>query len=295
LTNINDNSRYRFSNDFILKTALALYAKNSEEIRYKTKNFKSDLIFDIQKNWDKIERAINLSVDLIKDKLFLTDNKIISSYNSIIPVIYWIYKKNIKGFGLRSNCLNNSEIAKIGMWLIRALLSGIFGGQSDTILYKCKESIDNSSFDSFPAEDIEKKIDQETKRNIKLESNFLDNIYYNSRDSYLVLSICYNNTINFQPKLKGNLPEQDHIFSVDELKKANISEDKINCIFNIRYIGSIENKGKSNTSFSEWIRCIGNDKAELKKHLIPDGKWNVNNFQDFLKKRKELIEINFRY
>lgn len=293
LTKIN-NDRYAFSNDFVLKTALVLYAKNNDEIRYKTKNFKSNLIQNVQKDWDNIEKAISLSVDLLKDKLFITSGKTISSYNSLIPIIYWIYKRDIKGFGESKNCLNDSEISKIRIWLSKALLFGVFGGQSDTILYKCKEAIDNNSYDVFPAEDIEKRINTETKKSMNSNTDFLDNISYNSIDSYLVLSICYKGAINFQPRMKGNLPEQDHIFSQSELKKANIPEKDINSIYNIRYISSSDNKSKSNTPYSEWIASI-KDQGELNKHLIPNGNWSVANFNDFLKERKKLIEDHFRY
>lgn len=89
LSHINDNDRYKFTIDFVLKTALVLYAKNNEEVRYKTKNFKSDLIHKIKNDWNKIEKAINLSIDILKDKLCLTNHKTISSNNAIIPIIYW--------------------------------------------------------------------------------------------------------------------------------------------------------------------------------------------------------------
>ncbi len=293
LTNIN-NDRYLFSNDFVLKTVLVLYANSSEEIRYKTKNFKSDLITNLQGDWDEIKKAIQLSVDLI-DKIYLTSDKAISSYNSVIPIIYWIYKNKIKGFGAEQNCLNDSEINRIRTWLIKALLSGVFGGQSDTILYKCKESIDGNNSNSYPAEDIEKRINTETKKSMKVDEDFLDKISYNSRDSHLILSICYKGTVNFQPKLKGNLPEQDHIFSQDELKTASIPEKKIDSIYNIRLIGGSENKIKSKTPFAEWMESIGENKDELKKHLIPDGEWSVQNFDDFIEKRKELVKNNLEY
>jgi len=293
LTNINDGDRYRFSNDFVLKTALLFYATNNDEVRYKTKNFKSSLIDKIQADWDSIENAINFVVDLLKDKLFLTSDKTISSYNSVIPIIYWIFKANIKGFGAEKNCLDDAGITKIRLWLMKALLSGVFGGQSDTILYKCKEAIDSNSTESFPADEIEKKINAETKKSMKLNDGFLDNISYNSKDSYFVLSLCYQGAINFQPRLKGNLPEQDHIFSQNELKCEGVPEEKINSIYNVRYIGGSENKIKSKTPFHEWMDSIGRNKEELDKHLIPDGKWSVGNFDDFLKKRKVLIEAVF--
>ena len=95
--------------------------------------------------------------------------------------------------------------------------------------------------------------------------------------------------------MKGNLPEQDHIFSQDELRQAKIPDEKINSIFNIRYIGSSENKSKSNTPFIDWIDDNWDNKDELKKHLIPEGKWNVKSYDDFLKKRKKLMEDCFKY
>jgi uncharacterized protein with ParB-like and HNH nuclease domain len=60
LSGINANERYKFSNDFVLKTALVMYAKNGEEVRYKTKNFKSDLINNLKTDWKSIEKAITL-------------------------------------------------------------------------------------------------------------------------------------------------------------------------------------------------------------------------------------------
>lgn len=293
LSNINDGDRYRFSNDFILKTSLVLYAKNTDEVRYKTKNFKSDLIHKVKKDWIGIENAIPLTVDLLKDRLFLSSFKTISSNNSIIPIVYWIFKNKYKGLGEERHCIKDREVDRIRVWLSKSLLTGIFGGQSDTILYKCKEAIDAEPVNSFPAEDIEKRINTETKKSMKLEKDFLDGVSYNSRDSYFVLSLCYKGAINFQPRFKGNLPEQDHIFSHDELQRAKIPEEKINSIYNIRYIGSSENKIKSNTPFSKWIGSIREE--DRKKHLIPEGEWEVKDFDEFLKKRKKLLESNFEY
>lgn len=293
LLNINNGDRYKFSNDFILKTSLLLYAKNTEEVRYKTKNFKSDLIHKIKNDWNEFDKAVTLSVDLLRDRLFLSSYKTIASNNSIIPIVYWIFKNRYKAIGEERHCIRNREINKMGVWLSKSLLNGIFGGQSDTILYKCKEAIDASSPYSFPAEDIEKRINTETKKSIKLEKEFLDGISYNSRDSYFVLSVCYKGAVNFQPRFKGNLPEQDHIFSYDELHKAKIPEEKINTIYNIRYIGSGENKIKSNTPYSEWIDSIGEE--ERKRHFIPEGKWGVDKFNEFLGRRKKLMEDTFGY
>jgi hypothetical protein len=93
--------------------------------------------------------------------------------------------------------------------------------------------------------------------------------------------------LNFEPKYDGNLPQQDHMFSQGELIKADLKKEKINDIGNIRYIGGGENNWKKDTPFKTWIETL--PKEEKEKHLIPKGDWNVNNYDDFVKKRKELI------
>lgn len=296
LNSINDNDRHKFTSDFVLKTALVIYAKNSDEVRYKTKNFKSSLILDIKKDWTKIERAIKLCIDIINDKMFLTSHKCIPSYNALIPIIFWIFKNNLKGFGNSNNSISDHDIDMIRTWLIKSLLSGIFGGQSDAILYKCKETLLSTYNEKqFPALDIEKRINLETKKSMKIDEDILNNVKYNSGDSFLVLSICYKGSINFKPRLNGNLPEQDHIFSKNELKQAKFPDEMINSIFNIRYISSNENKSKSDTPFADWIKTVEADIDILKKHLIPEGNWEVSNFERFLEKRRILFESTFKY
>lgn len=292
LSKINKDS-YKFTNDFILKTTLLLYATTTEELLYKVKNFKPKTIETLKKDWEKISSAISLVFDLL-DRFYLTSERTIPSHNALIPIVYWAFKNDIKGIGEEKNCISEDQIAVIRVWLINTLLSGVFGGQSDTVLYKCKEAIDHNPGSQFPAEAIKEKIRNETKKFGQVTSEDLDSAYYNSRNSYLVLAVAYGGAVNFNPRMKGNAPEQDHIFSRSELKKAAIPEEKINSIYNIRYIGSTENKTKSNTPFKEWVQIIGSNKDELQKHLIPTGDWSIANFDDFLKARKRLIEKNLR-
>jgi hypothetical protein len=126
------------------------------------------------------------------------------------------------------------------------------------------------------------------KRNKELEisKEFLDNLNYKDKHSYLILNLIYPN-INFNANSKNNLPEQDHIFSQNELKTAGISDKDTNTIFNIRYITSMSNKKKLKIPFNEWIKDLTPE--EKKSHLIPDGNWNITNYNDFLKARRELM------
>ena len=280
LTSVNKGGNYDFSNDFILKTILVIEAKNAESVKYRTKNFDNSLIGKIKEDdyWKKLTSSISLAVDLLSEKFYLTHHKLISSDNALIPIIYALFKNNIKGFGAEKNCLADEQIKTMRVWFIKGLISGVFAGQSDNTLFKCKEAIDASK-ELFPANEIENKIRLETKKRFDIDPSLLDRIVYQGKNSHLILSICYKHAINYSPKMQGNTPEQDHIFSQDELEKAKIDGNKVNSIYNIRYIGSSENKIKSANKFETWMKEIGKNETELKKHLIPRGDWNPSQYE----------------
>ena len=277
---LNKQDKYKFSHDFILKTSLVLFAKNQEDIKYSVSNSKS-IVKNIESNWKGISDAITLVVDEI-DKFKLSSHKVISSYNALIPLVYFVYKNKLKEINSKNSLLMNR-------WLIKILLNGIFGGQSDTMLFISKKSIDKSTTKDFPYQLLINDISTKTRKSFDTVSNILDNkkLKYNSRDSHLILSLLYRGNINFSAINSGNLPQQDHIFSKKELKNNNISEDKINSIFNIQYLDAHINKVKSGKNFSQWVSQLSyNDK---KNCIIPNGTWSVNNFDDFLEARKDLF------
>jgi uncharacterized protein with ParB-like and HNH nuclease domain len=294
VSNLNDNERYDFSNDFILKSILFINATDIASLRYKTKNFNSEIIDLIKQDdyWDKITKSIYLARDILGDRFFLTHKKLISSNNAIIPIIYWLWKNNIKAIGSENNCVTESDISKMRIWFIKALISGVFGGQSDSILHKCKIAIDDNGQNHFPAKEIEDKIKKETKKLMDITTDDIEKISYNSPNSHLVLSIVYNSTINFQPVLEANIPQQDHIFSQDELKDKHTNQE-INTIFNIRYVGKAPNQSKSNRPFAEWIKTQSED--DKKMHLIPDGEWDISEYSKFIDERKNKIIKAFKY
>lgn len=244
-------------------------------------------------NWNRLCNAIKLTIDILRDRFNISDKKLLSSNNALIPIIYWNYKNSIRGVGSETNCLSETNLIKMRTWLIKALLSGVFGGQSDTILIKCKEAIDSVQTQDFPSGEIEIKIKNETKKDMQVDSEYLDKAKYNNKNSFLVLSLIYKGAINFQPSLRANIPEQDHIFSQSELKSYGYSKDEIDSIYNIRYIGKAPNQTKSNKNFSDWITT--QSEQDLNTHLIPQGNWNIENYKSFISSRRELVISKFNY
>ena len=283
---------FDFDTDFLLKTCLTIFSTKSEEVRYSVSNLSDTLIDKIVSQWDLITRATQRTVGLLETFL-ITDKKQLPSYNALIPIIYWHFKAQRKEYRQESY-IDSKDIGTIRVWLTKALLSGAFSGQSDTTLYKCKDAIDNSGTVTFPALNIQQNI----KRSMEVTEESFDSITYKSKESYLFLSLCYKMAINFQPITKGNLPEQDHIFSRDELQKAGVPSEKINSIYNIRYVTANDNRSKSNTPFSEWMKCLSEKNKKdvvFKTHLIPDGYLSADRFDEFLLARKNELLKQIEY
>ena len=288
LEEINVNT-YDFDGDLILKICLVIFAENQTEVRYRIENLKEPRIDSIRQNWEKISKSIKLTVNFVKDYAELTTSKLLPSKNALIPLIYFIYKNELKVIGDHGkNSFKISEIDKSKQWLYRILLTGVFSGQSDSMLYQSKMVLDKAG-NTFPAVNLNRKI-QSIGKSLDVNKDFLNGISYNSSDSYLLLFLLYKGQklkLNFNPAYEGQTPQQDHIFSWDELAKAGYSESLINDIGNIRYVTASENKWKNAMPFAQWIGQTSQEERTI--HLIPPGNWNIGKYKEFLKKRKELI------
>ena len=284
---LNEEGRFEFDHDFILKTILFIHAKEQENLKYSTKNFTAEIIKDTKDNWEtKLSPAILLMKDIIVSQFQLTHHKLITSNNALIPLIYFNYKFGKKAIGEESNNITRNIQPQMREWLLTSMLTGVFGGQSESILSKAKKGIDESaSNEYFPTIELYKKFNESKPAlTLKITEDILDKVSYNSIDSNLILSLLYKNTFDLKPNLLQNMPEQDHIFSKKEMKDANISKDKINSIYNIRWVSLSDNRQKSDESFAEWYQRLGNIVSE--RHFIPDGNWSVSDFDKFLEARK---------
>lgn len=279
LNNIN-RGVFNFDTDFILKIVLVLFSMRQEDVKYKIENFNDEEIENIKLNWSKIEDAITLAVnEIVYDYIGIRSNKMLTSENSIIPIIYFIYK-----FTPPKN--NNSINSNMRKWFIYALLTKVFSGQSDTTLYHVKEALDRAaSANNFPIRELLNA--GQAKRGL----DFIKSLKYGGSDSYLILSLLYREVIDLDPAYKGNLPQEDHVFSKRELRGAGFHEEEINDIGNIRFTTAQNNNQKSDMDYADWIK-IASDKE--KKYLIPETpeSWNTKNYINFIEKRKEMLIQN---
>jgi uncharacterized protein with ParB-like and HNH nuclease domain len=291
IKDLNDNNKYKFSHDVILKTILFFHSKDQDGLKYRTSNFTNDIISITKTEWDtKLINTLKLTRDLLSSRFLLTNDKLITAYNAVIPLAYFIYKYNITSIGEEPNKITTKLQSQMRDWLITSMLTRVFGGQSDGILYKAKKAIDESSrIDYFPTNELFAKFNEAKPALVlSVTKDLISDVTYNSKESYLVLSLLYNHSINFTPLTTDNLPQQDHIISKSELKGAKgITKEQVNSIYNIRYVTAADNRIKSDETFIDWKNRLGN--TVLENHFIPPGNWDASNFNDFLVKRKELF------
>jgi len=284
LEKLNGIEQFAFDVDFILKTSVVLLGFPA---KYTVKTFSGskgkEIVEKIEDSWSRICKSVTCVVDLIRDEFNIKNRKLLPSNNALIPIIYYSYKTNKKS----KDSFDDDDKKVIRNWLLNALLSGSFSGHSDNVIDKAKKTIDDLNPKKFPSKKINlafKRMRQSTEVNKEI----LKGISYGAPESYLLLYLIYPFNTNFNSSNDANYPEQDHIFSRDELKNS-YSKGEINRVGNLRLVTSYTNKRKSGTPYAEWIKK--ESAKELKLTLIPDKpeKWNVKNYLKFVEKREEKI------
>lgn len=284
LERINGNDQFDFDVDFILKTSLVLIGSS---VRYTVKTFSGEkgkeIAQKIEGIWEEIKSSITTVVDLIRDEFKINNKKLLPSKNALIPIIYYSYRKNKKS----KSTFDDEDKHVIRNWLLNILLSGTFSGQSDNLLERSRKIIDELSMEKFPGKEINSAFPRGKKTEV--DEEIIKDISYRSPESYLLLYLASPYGVEFKPSNDANYPQQDHIFSQDELKKAGYDKDEINQIGNIRLVPKDANQRKLSTPYKDWIQSASAKELELA--LIPDTpeNWNVTNYKKFVRRREKII------
>lgn len=286
---------FMISEDFILKTCLVLFNDN---IKFNVKNFDSSTVSVFSTNWKRIKECILQSFRLLEVWGFNNDS--LRAKNAVIPIIYYVYWNNIEDTLLKKT--ENLECKEnMRKWLCIALLKGVFGGQTDTILTKIRNVLKNHVGDIFPLNDIINAFKGQD-RNFSFDDDFIKNILRTQKNSsacYPILSLLYSH-LSFE----NDRYHMDHLhpaisFSRERLIEFFGSEDKIpseyftnpeywNSVVNLQLLNSGLNESKNDTPLSDWIK---NNHINIETQLIPSGtSYDFKDFVAFYDERMKLLE-----
>ena len=276
-------------------------------VLFKVNNFKSENVTKIQSEWNRIADAITKMVELLVE--FGFNGETLTSQNATIIIAYYLYNGGERD--------NDSKHA-LKMYLVHALLSGIFGSSQDQLLTalrsifrtEIKDENDNVigykgkykkfSFDEMITHELP------TRVSLKIRKTDLDDLLTTRKGSqaFTILSLLY-------PSLKFSevLFHQDHIHPFSKFTKNNLCNIGIpdceyakwielrDMIPNLQLMEGQQNRIKSDTNFKEWIdsnyKDVDNKVAYILNNYLPPEKENCYEFAEFTRffdERRKLIK-----
>lgn len=310
---------FQISKDFVLKTCLVLLNDN---IKFQIKNFDKTNVVNFEQHWPEIKKAIIAGFDLVANMGL--SNFTLRAKNSVIPIIYFIYHKQITD-EINHPLKHKADKTLIQKWLNISLLKGVFGGQSDNVLTKIRkviygklennlslieQNITASDTDKncwlaelkaipFPFTDIVSEFAADPSKNLTFNDAFIDELLktqYESGEAYLILSLLYPQLDYFNQDT-----HKDHLHNADFFRKINTNIASVpstdvdfykelnnwNSILNLQMLNSSLNSSKNDKPLKDWV---AENKIDFNTHIIPQGiSLEISNFKQFIEQRKKLL------
>lgn len=280
---------YSFTNDFVMRTCLYVM---DFDITLKVELFSKDNVDKIRKNWDGIEEAIKDTVNLLNELGFNEDN--IVAYNAVLPIVYYRYKKGKEAFK------DDSVKLELRKFLVISQIKHIFGQSTSSALNTIRSKVANQS-DRFDLKSLQ-DLSFAGERDLKFTQDDIEEwfeTYEKNAYTFMILSLLYPNLKYSQ---KGFHQDHMHPYSsfengLDNLKlpngqtmdgnKISVWKHQRNTLANLQLLEGRENESKNKTSLEVWLNDPIN--RENVKYLPQKIDYSLNNFDQFLEKRKELM------
>jgi hypothetical protein len=271
---LNAKERYDFDKDFILKTALVCTNRGA---RYQVDKLRNETyVKEIEQCFPKIAEALVNCKDFIVSKARFLDDRILRSYNTLIPFVYFFY--------LQPNQQVKSEetLLRMNHALYLSLMTNLYSRFADNYIDQVVNNIilpyHQKNPGQFPLDEYLVFLQSKQGRS-KLDDWLLQN-----NISYL-MNILEGGT-HLPEGRRSRRPEVDHIFPHSKLQALGVPEERINHYANFRLISQPENNWKRAQDPQPYFQT--NPKAAA-RYYIPGNLLAYEQYEQFLKKRRELI------
>lgn len=292
LEDINDNERFHFTRDFLIKLSTTLQGYGA---KYDVEKLRDEKVRqDISKNWDGIAESLRFVKDEVVRKTYIRSGKALVSYNALIPLVYAHY--HYPG--------NWKRAVFLPKYLLRSLLTGAFSGQPDGLIDRLITTIQKDK--EFNLGHVFNTVRDYGKSLSIGEERLLYRCGYGSGNIHLLFNIWYG--AEYKASSVKNEPQVDHIFPQRILKSQKVQSEEsgrvlqryskweidqlANCMLLPAHVNGAGDK--SDRPPHEWLKDKDDEFLEL--HCIPRKKalWKPERYEDFIESRKILILEKFR-
>ncbi|CAM4049521.1 DUF262 domain-containing protein [Aeromonas bestiarum] len=292
--------------DWVLKTCLVLIGA---DVRFKVKNFSAEQVRQIQLSWSDIKDCIVQTLRLVRR--FGISSQSLTSKNAVIPVCYYLYKKQVGHeplFKSINNLVRHKEQRDlIGRWFYMALLKGVFGGQADTILKSMRELLDlHLDQEHFPLQAVMERYTA-TNKDLRFDDEYIEsllNIEHGEGRCRALLHLLFPEMNATEVFHIDHLHPRSH-FEMKYLKKMDFlvdDHDKMafyansrhwNTIANLHLLNDSQNIGKSDRPLKDWLEdsSVNLTAASL---LVEGIDLGFEAFPEFIAKRRAALKARLK-
>ncbi|MDM5123555.1 MULTISPECIES: DUF262 domain-containing protein [Aeromonas] len=252
--------------DWVLKACLVLIGA---DVRFKVKNFSAEQVRQIQDAWAEIRDCILETLRLIRRMGI--NSQSLTSKNAVIPICYYLYKKQVGNGSLFKSINNlskhNEQRDLISRWFYMALLKGVFGGQADTILKSMRDVLDQHMDEQyFPLQQVVERYTA-TNKDLRFDDEYMEsvlNIEHGEGRCRALLHLLFpemNATEVFHidhlhPRShfdKKRLAKVDALLKNSERMDFYADSSHWNTIANLHLLNDSQNLSKSDRPLKEWL------------------------------------------
>ena len=283
---------FEVNRNWILKASLML---TDAEVEFKVQNFKKEQVEKIQKEWADVRECIKATFRFLHE-LGIHQEALTSKY-AILPICYYLYKKEGLYHSINEPNKHSKERKKIGRWLCMTLLRRVFSRRPDPTLKSIREvlkaNIENAL---FPLENIIERYKNTTKY-LHFEEDHVEellDIRHGDNRCRPLLHLLFpeidpskewhvdhlHPQSAFTPK---KLEKHDFLSADPEL--MNFYKEHWNSIPNLHLLEGSWNLSKKDKTLAEWIKADG-VYLDAQKLLVDDGDLEFKNFKQFYEKRR---------
>ena len=299
LSSINKvGDHYSFTNDFIMRTCLYVM---DIPISLKVEAFGKENVTKIKENWDNIKCAIKDTIVLLSNLGFSAEN--IVADNAIIPVVYYRYKFGADAFKTTAKEKADGLDVKLEIrkFLIIAQIKHIFGKSTTSTLTALRTELKKHT-EKFRLVNLQNLRFGDTSLQYTEEDlkEWFDCFEKNAY-TFMLLSILYPNLKYGQAGFHqdhmhpfSGFEKTENLLALSLPKNEAMSEEKIslwrhqrNTLANLQMLEGRENESKNDMPLADWLSVPEN--ADNVKYLPEGISYSLDNFDEFLEKRKTLM------